>query len=373
MIESLDKEIRILRAQYWSARDPEGRGFAPLAEAYRLQGEFDEAASLVQDGLERLPGFLAGYLVASRIARDRGDLLGARDLLDQALELDAENVVARFERATLALEEGDREGALSDLRIVLDLDPLHQDAARRLDEIESGSELEEVLQTESGALPETEVIEPAAIETAPTMAPAYLIDLPAPPRLKDGGDSSEPQDDGPDPALFTRTMGDLYAAQGFLDRAREVYQHLSAKDPDDADLRGRLEELGSREGLDEGDGDEKPGAPVRAKGGRIPSGSIGDLDPAESERSGFGVGERTARSYFTDILAWIPGAVPIASLAPDDSPSVGAPVPIALLAPDGALGISHYGELGPPVPVEFLAPDAEGSDSSPRDPLEANR
>ena len=72
MSESLDQEIRTLRARFWSSQDPEGRAFAPLAEAYRQLGELDEATALVRDGLDRLPDFATGHLVASRVARDRG-------------------------------------------------------------------------------------------------------------------------------------------------------------------------------------------------------------------------------------------------------------------------------------------------------------
>jgi hypothetical protein len=102
-------------------------------------------------------------------------------------------------------------------------------------------------------------------------------------------------------------------------------------------------------------------------GGRILTGAIGDFELSDRDRSGTIHDERTARSYLNDILAWVPGAVPIATLAPDDLLSLDAPVPIGLLAPDDRMGYSPYADLGVPVPIELLAPDTEDPTSPFRD------
>jgi tetratricopeptide (TPR) repeat protein len=51
--------------------------------------------------------------------------------------------------------------------------------------------------------------------------------------------------DEPAEEIRTRTMADLYVTQGLIDRAIEVYEHLADTDPDDAELRERLEQLRS--------------------------------------------------------------------------------------------------------------------------------
>jgi tetratricopeptide (TPR) repeat protein len=139
--EPLDQEIRTLRAQFWSARDPEGRAFAPLADAYRRKGELDEAASLVEDGLARLPDFTPGHLVAARIHRARGDLEAARASLDQVLERDGENTLALLSLAEVARDTGDREGAMAGLQRLLALDPQHREARLVLGRMEAGEAL----------------------------------------------------------------------------------------------------------------------------------------------------------------------------------------------------------------------------------------
>lgn len=135
--QAIEQEIRTLRAHFWSNRDPEGRAFAPLADAYRRKGELAEASSLVEDGLARLPDFTPGHLIAARIGRARGDLEEARRALDRLLELDGHNVLALLERAELARDTGDAEGAMSDLRRLLELEPGHMGARAALDRLEA--------------------------------------------------------------------------------------------------------------------------------------------------------------------------------------------------------------------------------------------
>lgn len=153
MSEAIEQEIRTLRAQFWSHRDPEGRAFVPLADAYRRKGDLDEAVSLVQDGLARLPDFTPGHLVAARIHRAKGDLEGARVSLDHVLELDSANVLALLERAEVARDTGDHESAVSDLRRLLELDPGHMGARAALDRLEA-------------APPEPAVADPDPVEAA---------------------------------------------------------------------------------------------------------------------------------------------------------------------------------------------------------------
>jgi len=45
------------------------------------------------------------------------------------------------------------------------------------------------------------------------------------------------------PGLATETLAELYASQGHLDRALAVYRQLVVTQPDNLELRGRMEEL----------------------------------------------------------------------------------------------------------------------------------
>lgn len=138
MHESHEEELRRLSGRYWSNLDPQGRGFVPLAEAYWSMGMLDEAASLLEEGLERLPYFSAGHLVAARVARDRGELDVARWHIHQLLAIDPQNTLALAARAAFRLDECDVAGALRDLNRILELEPSNARIRRLILDIEGG-------------------------------------------------------------------------------------------------------------------------------------------------------------------------------------------------------------------------------------------
>lgn len=43
--------------------------------------------------------------------------------------------------------------------------------------------------------------------------------------------------------FYTVTMARLYAEQGYLRKAAEIYRHLAAKDPEDSDVSHALAEI----------------------------------------------------------------------------------------------------------------------------------
>lgn len=381
MSQLLDQEIRTLREHFWSARDPEGHAFAPLADAYRRKHDLDEAASLVTDGLARLPEFTPGYLVASRIFRARGELDEARAALDRLLELDGENVLALLEWAELSRDTGDHADAISGLRRLLVLDPAHLGARSMLDRLNESVPPTEETEAKSGAgevsdsTGETETeLDPGPL---PALEPGLSLDSGddplevLDPSLQEDDDELFP-DLEPEPILdaseemgeplvetaagddatelSTRTMAELFVRQGLVDRAVRIYERLAAADPMNDDLARRLAEL--REGGSTGDSDEPP-AELATEA--VPVDEVAlelettlDLEP-ESTGDSDGVEDRSPRTigdFMGDLLSWRSGAVPVSVLSPEAPDEV---------APEGSrLAIRVAGA----VPVEDLAPGA---------------
>lgn len=259
----------------------------------------------MEDGVERHPDSTSGHLVAALVARDRGDWGAAEAHLDRVIGLDPENVTALLERSQLALASGAREAGLTDLREVLRLEPKHREAehllSQALEQLEAvpdrgeGADLEA---ESAGAVATDELgVEKIAVVPEPDAQPEEEWE-PAPAPVAD------------DRVLHTRTMGELYARQGLVDRAIEVYEYLAATNPGDGALSARLEELwGSKE--------------VAAEVQREVPVAAGPRAPAA----------RSISAYLGDLLAWVPGAVPIESLAPARGEKIEGPVPIESLAP----------------------------------------
>jgi len=238
----------------------------------------------------------------------------ARAHLDRVLELDSDNSVALEERAELRVQDGDLEGALADLALVLLLDPAHEPARARVRELEEvrGTELPPELHPFGAALDEGSDGELMAEASAPP------VDSPG---IREGE---------PGAFLVTRTMGDLYARQGLMDRAAEVYEQLLVATPDDPELSIRLAELRSGTGgagprsPSLSDGEDRSASSVAGAAQATPGTPDSTSEDASAGSVSSADGERTIGVYFGDLMAWVPGAVPIAALAPDPLPDAAA-------------------------------------------------
>jgi tetratricopeptide (TPR) repeat protein len=291
VIESLEREIRTLRSLFWSDRDPEGRGFVPLADAYRRAGDLEQALELLNDGLGRHPDFSPGHVVAARLYGEQGLFAEAEIAARSALELDPENVDA-MGTLIVALEERgevDQARGLHNHLSVLDPEPGDEPESVVEEEVadfaalapdepedaaaEADASLSDDDVTDFGSLAPDEppLEEPAAAEEvlgvdalAPEDIEPEMVDLdpfePMDELAAHAPDDTDVDDeeaataeeealaDAPaehalaDP-INTRTMAELYVTQGLWSRAVEVYRNLVAASPDKDALQMRLDEV----------------------------------------------------------------------------------------------------------------------------------
>ena len=126
MTESLEQEIQKLRSLFWSERDPEGRGFASLADAYRRAGDVKQALDLLADGLSRHPEFTPGHVVAARLYVEQGMVEEGEMAARRALDLDEENVHALtwLAQALQGKDKPEEAAQVRDRLLALDPDAL---------------------------------------------------------------------------------------------------------------------------------------------------------------------------------------------------------------------------------------------------------
>jgi len=116
--------------------------------------------------------------------------------------------------------------------------------------------------------------------------------------------------------VVTRTLAELLVTQGQHSEALETYEMLVARNPDDVELRARLEELRAAGPLDpqtppepgeDDDLDYHPSAPPPAPDAPTPFAwtETGDRDAEAEELGGPGVA-----GYFEDLLSWTPSPPP---------------------------------------------------------------
>lgn len=133
MAEAIEHAIERLRTAFWSERDPEGRAFAPLADAYREKGDLPRALDIVQEGLTRHPEFTSGHVVAGRVHIAMGSMVEAETCFRRVLEFDPENTVALQAMGELAEARGGHAEAAEYYRRLATLNPATDEAARDSD------------------------------------------------------------------------------------------------------------------------------------------------------------------------------------------------------------------------------------------------
>ena len=168
MAESLEREIAGLRSLLSSERDPDGRAFVPLADAYRRSRDFDRALDVLKTGLERHPTLASAHVVSAWVHRDRGDRDTARTSWERVLELDDENIEALRGMGTLLLESGRIDEARPFLERVRSFDP---------DDADVQGYLAEIGRRAAAPPPPIEPTHQAELETEPAAADS---DLPPP-------------------------------------------------------------------------------------------------------------------------------------------------------------------------------------------------
>jgi len=119
--------------------NPDGRTFAPLADAYRRAGRLAEAHQLVQAGLLKHPQYVSAHIVLGRCLIDMGDSAGARVAFEQVYALDSENIIALRMLSELAEGEGRLTDAEYWLRQALEVDPMNPDIRDGLERMASAA------------------------------------------------------------------------------------------------------------------------------------------------------------------------------------------------------------------------------------------
>jgi tetratricopeptide (TPR) repeat protein len=126
-------EIEKLERRY--NENPEGRFFAPLADAYRKAGQVTRALELVRAGLQKHPDYLSAHIVLGRCLLDAGNDAEAANTFRGVLELDAENIIALKSLAEIAERGGRPAEAREWLRKLLVVDSMNTEAEADLNRL----------------------------------------------------------------------------------------------------------------------------------------------------------------------------------------------------------------------------------------------
>jgi tetratricopeptide (TPR) repeat protein len=120
-------EIEKLEARW--AENPDGRYFAPLADAYRKAGRVDDAIMVVGQGLTKHPDYLSAHIVLGRCHLEKKDDAAALATFEKVLGLDTENIIALKSLAEIAERQQRPDDARRWLQRLLTVDAMNTEAA----------------------------------------------------------------------------------------------------------------------------------------------------------------------------------------------------------------------------------------------------
>ena len=112
--------------------NPEGRTFAPLADAYRKAGDVPRALEILKTGLLLHSDYLSASIVLGRCQLDLGDLTAAEAAFRRVLDLDKENVIAIKALADITERQARFDESEHWLNYLLSIDGSNDDARGQL-------------------------------------------------------------------------------------------------------------------------------------------------------------------------------------------------------------------------------------------------
>ena len=156
------------------AKDPNSRVFAPLAEAYRKAGHFDDAVEIALEGLKVHPNYLGGRVALGRAYFEKRQYAEAAAEMQKVAKSAPDNIIAHKVLGQIAYAQNDLPAAEKSFKMVLLLDPRDQEAHQFVANLAAGAALAPAPVPESApawqpALPVSPPPPtPAAMTTSPT-------------------------------------------------------------------------------------------------------------------------------------------------------------------------------------------------------------
>jgi tetratricopeptide (TPR) repeat protein len=106
------------------------RYFAPLANEYRKAGDLEQAIFICQEYLPQQPGHMSGHIVYGQALFELARFDESRAVFETALSLDPENLIALRHLGDIARQAGDLRGARAWYQRVLEADPRNEEIAQ---------------------------------------------------------------------------------------------------------------------------------------------------------------------------------------------------------------------------------------------------
>ncbi len=110
------------------AKDPQSKVFLPLAEEYCKVGMWEEAVSVLEEGLKYYPGFITAMVALGRAYDQLKQPTKARAVLEGAVKLSPDNLRAHRTLIKIYQAQGLTEEVLQSCSVILTMNPRDEEA-----------------------------------------------------------------------------------------------------------------------------------------------------------------------------------------------------------------------------------------------------
>jgi tetratricopeptide (TPR) repeat protein len=110
------------------AKDPHSKAFLPLAEEYCKVDMWEEAVSVLEEGLKHYPGFITAMVALGRAYDQLNQPTKARAVLEGAVKLSPENLRAHRTLIKIYTAQGLTDAALQSCNVILAMNPKDEEA-----------------------------------------------------------------------------------------------------------------------------------------------------------------------------------------------------------------------------------------------------
>ena len=110
------------------AKDPHSKSFLPLAEEYCKVDMWEEAVSVLEEGLKHYPGFITAMVALGRAYDQLNQPTKARAVLEGAVKLSPENLRAHRTLIKIYTAQGLTDAALQSCNVILAMNPKDEEA-----------------------------------------------------------------------------------------------------------------------------------------------------------------------------------------------------------------------------------------------------
>ena len=161
------REIDRLAVQL--ATDPRSKAFMPLAEEYGKVGMWQEAAGVLEDGLNLYPGFITAMVALGRVYDRLGQATKAKAILEESVKLSPENLRAHRTLIKIYQSQGLMESALQSCLLILAINPRDEEA-RSIQSALGGPSAQRKEPAAPSELPQSMKGEPEIVSAVPQVA-----------------------------------------------------------------------------------------------------------------------------------------------------------------------------------------------------------